>query len=306
MKYFLLGFISLISTAMGVSQNCPVAFTRNNGNTGGSCASHIKLDFTTCPSTTPLLDSIKINGVLEPETFTVYQTKCSGNSIYVDYCISDNNLPPASQITVYLTFPGATPTQNTNLVCNVSTPSGGPTPVILSAFNVQTVDDQVLVTWQTQQEFNSDAFQIERSTDGANFIQIGEVSAAGNSGVAHNYSFTDGTLTGSGTFYYRLKMVDIDGTYSYSTIHSISAGAPLNSYSVFPNPVPAGNKITIHNLTGPSVIRVFDLSGRMLNSFNASNTRQSEINIKEPGTYLIQITDMASGVTVVRRVSVLN
>ena len=105
MKKFLLSTSFLIISFTVFPQTpCPTQFLRTNGNNTG-CGSHIKLYFAACPSTIPTLDSIKIDGVLQPETFTILEKVCNGGNTYIDYCISDNNLPPAGHITVYLTYP---------------------------------------------------------------------------------------------------------------------------------------------------------------------------------------------------------
>src|SRR5258708_28718573 len=105
MKKILLSTLALVISFTAFSQtDCPTNFTRTNGNNGG-CASHIRLYFASCPSSIPTLDSIKIDGVLQPETFTIFATVCNGSSNYIDYCVSDNNLVPVGLITVYMTYP---------------------------------------------------------------------------------------------------------------------------------------------------------------------------------------------------------
>src|SRR5258705_12673658 len=182
MKNFLLSTVSLIVSCTVFSQtDCPTNFTRNNGNNSSSCASHIKLYFASCPASIPTLDSIKINSVLQPESFTILGKVCSGSNIYIDYCIGNGNLPPAAHLTVYLTYVGgATGGTNGSVVCNV--PDSGPLPVILSGFSLQRNDNNnVTATWQTQQEINSSRFEIERASDNVSFQKIGTVLAVGSS-----------------------------------------------------------------------------------------------------------------------------
>jgi len=307
MKTILLSAGLMALSFGGFSQDqCPSSFSRTNGN-NSNCASHIRLAFATCPTTTPTLDSIKINGVLEPETFTELSTVCSGNNIYVDYCISDNNLPPAAQITVYLTYPnGTVGGTSTKLICNVVGPSGGPTPVILNAFNVQRTSKDVIVTWRTQQEINSSTYEIERADDNLTFQSIGKVAASGNSNTVLNYSFTDKMNNKQQTSFYRLKMIDKDGSFAYSETKSVNGTNSNSDYLIYPNPVYANSKVTINNLNGPSLLKIIDLAGRIVNTYTIRNTNSTEVTIQQKGTYFLQIKDLNSGETSVRKLSVIN
>ena len=108
-------------------------------------------------------------------------------------------------------------------------------PVTLLDISATVVQKNVLVKWQTSQEINTSHFNVERSTDGQRFLSIGSVVAAGNSSSLRKYSFTDQQPL-PGTYYYRVKMVDIDGSYKYSDVVRIIFDATQN-ISVYPNPV---------------------------------------------------------------------
>ena len=158
MKRILLSASLLILSFGAFSQAlCPTQFLRNNGNSG-PCASHIRLYFASCPYAIPSLDSIATDGVIQPETFTVIGQTCHGNNDYIDYCISDNNLPPAARVTVFLTYPGQTiNASSTHITCTIA--SAGPTPVVLSSFTAQrNENNDVILSWTTQQEINSSFF----------------------------------------------------------------------------------------------------------------------------------------------------
>src|SRR6185437_9955001 len=75
------------------------------------------------------------------------------------------------------------------------------------------------LNWQTGDELNTGHFNVQRSTDGTNFTNIGEV-AAGGSG-AHNYNFTD-IHPSQGDNYYRIQEVDIDGQLTYSSVARVN------------------------------------------------------------------------------------
>ena len=98
-------------------------------------------------------------------------------------------------------------------------------------------DNNILLDWTTANESQVNRFEIERSNDGSAFDKIGGMAATGNSSTNKTYSFTD-TNPFSTLNYYRLKMIDNDGKYSYSTV-IVFIGNPKNGIivsNVKPNP----------------------------------------------------------------------
>ena len=309
MKKFLLSTcIMIISFAVFSQTPCPTQFFRNNGN-GGSCASHIKLYFATCPTTIPILDSIKIDGVLQPEIFTILGKVCTGSNTYVDYCITNGNLPPAGHITVFLTYPGATGgaaggATAGSVICNV--PSSKPLPVILSGFSIQRTNTNVSATWQTQQEINSSRFEIERAYDNASFQKIGSVSAAGSSNLLKTYTFSDNSNTSRNVSFYRIKMIDIDGAFSYSEAKSVKGSGATSDFIIFPNPCHGTAKITLSDLTEPTEVQLLDVSGRLIKSVTLNNINTTQLNNLQKGSYFIRISGKITGTTSVKKLSVIN
>lgn len=305
MKKFLLSICSLVFSMAVFSQaNCPSQFTRNNGNARG-CASQIKLYFNTCPSTVPTLDSIKINGIVQPEKFTLIEQKCTGNSIYADYCVSDDNLPPAGRITVFLTYrDGTSGAIIGTSACDIA--SAGPTPVILSGFAVQrTSNAEVSASWQTQQEISSSRFEIERAFDNNSFEKIGTALAAGSSGTLKSYTFSDKTNSSSSTSFYRIKMIDKDAAFTYSETRSVKGSGLTADFVVFPNPCRGTAKITVMELKEPVEIQVLDVSGRLVQSVVLTNSSSAELSNLQKGTYFVRSAGKLSGATSVRKLSVI-
>lgn len=112
-------------------------------------------------------------------------------------------------------------------------------PVELMSLSARTsAKNEVVVEWATATETNNYGFYIERSLDNVNFEEIGFVKGAGDSEYENAYSYTDKETDDVGVYYYRLKQVDFDGTYEFSSVISASIKAP-NSYSLYqayPNP----------------------------------------------------------------------
>jgi len=128
--------------------------------------------------------------------------------------------------------------------------------------------------WTTSNENNNDYFNVLRSTDGRNFTKIGTVRGQGNSSVAQDYSFDDGSPV-DGVDYYRLEQVDLDGKSTYSTIVSVDMDLTNNVYlQLYPNPahdhitltcngITPGNKVALelYNSAGTLVFRQESILG---------------------------------------------
>ncbi len=113
-------------------------------------------------------------------------------------------------------------------------------PLKLLTFTATRDNKNNLLQWTTSNEINVDHFIVERSTNGREFATIGNVKASSTFGGTNNYSYTDNnpTITPNSqpqTIYYRLKMVDKDGQYSYSPVRMISNNIGF-SITVYPNP----------------------------------------------------------------------
>jgi trimeric autotransporter adhesin len=100
-------------------------------------------------------------------------------------------------------------------------------------------DNSALLEWKTDNEINTSHFSIERSTDAVNFNAIGSKQAAGNQAGIHSYSYIDNKVSElqASIIYYRLKMVDLNGKYTYSKVIAISLADIVGKVTVVPNPV---------------------------------------------------------------------
>lgn len=117
-------------------------------------------------------------------------------------------------------------------------------PVLLTSFTGQAKDWTAVLNWSTSSEINSSHFVIERSTDQVRFSSIGRVQAQGFSQTSHSYQFTDADILFGQPVFYRLKMVDLDGTYQYSKVIRLTFNKGASFVQrVFPNPAKAGQSI---------------------------------------------------------------
>jgi hypothetical protein len=132
-------------------------------------------------------------------------------------------------------------------------------PVHLHYFKGQDKGNYNLLTWATATETNNDRFEIERSSDANSFEKIGEVKGAGTSYSVSHYEFKDVTPL-IAINYYRLKQIDTDGKYKYSTT-IVLENERSKTLSIFPNPVT--DKIYL-NSSENGAYRISNMQGQIL------------------------------------------
>ena len=153
------------------------------------------------------------------------------------------------------------------LVTEFST--SGALPVTLTSFKAKNLENKSTeLTWETEVEENSNSFEIERSQDGRSFEMVGNVLAKGDSNSATKYRFIDRISVFNSVYYYRLKMIDNDGTFEYSTIIAVrfSAINELAIQNLHPNPAKS-NEVWLTIQTSEeqsSTISLFDNIGLSL------------------------------------------
>ncbi len=112
-----------------------------------------------------------------------------------------------------------------------------PVPVQLNMFlaHFDKLNNYVLLNWETATEVNNYGFYIERfETEKNDWRTLSFIEGHGHSQSPQTYSFVDSTITQNGKYLYRLKQIDTDGTFEYSTIISLNISI-LNKFKLFPN-----------------------------------------------------------------------
>ena len=171
-------------------------------------------------------------------------------------------------------------------------------PVNLISFDAKYNKPDVGMNWSTAQEKNFSHFVIEQSTDGVNFNQLAVVFGAGESDTKKDYSYTDKTLGGrKGLVYYRLKSVDNDGKFEYSSVRIIRLGEEMKGIvlSTYPNPAVNELKVTIPAVWQSKVAtyEVVNTNGQVARRVVTGNSSQTEtINVSSlaPGFYIVKVT----------------
>lgn len=176
----------------------------------------------------------------------------------------------------------------------------GVLPVSFAALSVSKSNGSHIVNWQTLNETNNAGFEVQRSVDGINFSKILFVESkatTGNSLSALSYTATDSKPI-DGTNYYRLKQMDKDGRFNYSSILSIknSNGDTWASLNIYPNP--AKEKLVVQlnsKLSSDVTVSVFNMLGSPIlqnrYSITAGTTQlYTDVASLPIGTYTIKVT----------------
>ncbi len=148
--------------------------------------------------------------------------------------------------------------------CNCTSepfPLGQVLPVKLEDFSARFANESVKLNWITSSEVNSDYFEVEYSSDNKEFETLGMVKAMGNSNEIQHYEYVSDN-TSSSNNYYRLKQVDLDGSFEMSTVIYLRKSINKEEVKVFPNPVSSeltieaseGASWVLHNGTGQEVL----------------------------------------------------
>ena len=100
-------------------------------------------------------------------------------------------------------------------------------PVEFASFSVQIAENSVKLKWTTASETGNLGFDIEKGFDGNSYSRIGFVPGEGTTSITQNYFYTDNNVD-PGTFYYRLKQTDTNGSFGYSEILKVVINRPIS------------------------------------------------------------------------------
>lgn len=154
------------------------------------------------------------------------------------------------------------------------------------------------ILWTTNKEVDVDHFVIERSTDDANFVPIATQTALGTSFSAYHYNLSDQAVLPNINYYYRIQIVNTDGTTEYtpSVVAVLQKEGHTQTVNVFPNPLHQGAATVevVSNTDRDAFITVYDAIGqrlinRTINIQKGLNTFQLEVDQWASGLYYIHI-----------------
>ncbi|WP_422358835.1 hypothetical protein [Reichenbachiella sp.] len=175
----------------------------------------------------------------------------------------------------------------------IASVTGSLLPVELIQFTAETNSQKVYLNWITASELNNDRFEIEHSVNGVDFDLIGQVSGFGTTNERQTYSFTHHNPSLYAN-YYRLKQVDYDGAYEYSTTVAVNLAFNERSLQILGNPISEGKlKFTFTDSSDP-IVKVLNLSGRKVEGIaKHSSGSRFEINVSHllPGVYMLFVNE---------------
>ena len=193
-------------------------------------------------------------------------------------------------------------TPNTSLVTTgppewfVETSGLVPLPIELTTFTGKWADDKnALLQWSTASEKDLGHFELERAFgENMDYNKVGEVKAAGNSSALKSYSFTDKSVgfERSDLFYYRLRMVEKNGRFTYSPIVSL-ARTETYSFQVSPNPNNGLFSLLVtsdfEKLENPTYV-LTDVAGKAIQNGPVSSSKmQFDMSRSAKGIYFLNI-----------------
>lgn len=186
----------------------------------------------------------------------------------------------------------------------VSPPGCGVVPITLTRFYGQFKNDTVNLYWNTDIELNVKEIIIERSADAIQFNPLLTTAAKGINGNGAAYSVID-SQPNQGINYYRLKIVDLDGTYNYSDIIKINTTIPGNLLITQSYPNPVQNNFNIQLQSGKTrqvSVAVYDYTGKQFLIKNIQlhkgiNNTSISMQNAAAGIYFVQVIIYQEGFT---------
>lgn len=175
-------------------------------------------------------------------------------------------------------------------------------PLELLSFNVtKTTGNNVEIRWATASEVNVLRYEVEASVNGTAFYKVGSVSSKGNSFLSE-YNSQDIQFNKTGVRFYRLKMIDKNGSFIYSPVKSVKfSDLKMGLINIFPNPAinminvsvnaEAQEKVTltIANMHGQKVMQKTYLLNKGINNFSENIQSLSKAG------YIVSIKNISTG-----------
>ena len=190
----------------------------------------------------------------------------AADSGWVSYAYNIGSLVPAGS-NVYIAFRSVianNQVDGASFFLDEVRAGNGVVPVEFATFSATSVGADVQLNWSTASETNNKGFFVERKSTSGEFASVGFIDGSGTTTLVKEYSFIDKGV-GVGTYTYRLKQVDFDGTSDYSKAVEVDVVAP-NTFALnqnFPNPFNPSTKISFSLATDAKVtLSVYNVLGQ--------------------------------------------
>jgi hypothetical protein len=256
----------------------------NGGCSGGNCSIEVYVNSDTAPGE-DVMAQAQYNG----GTYTSFST---GSYIGA----GTNSTHPTANWKVVLTIPQTA----TNVMLEVANFWGGntangyfysgtiysvatPLPIKLSTFDGKSSNTFNTLNWQSESEINAARYEVQKSRDNNAWTTFETVKATGKANNSTAYRTLDAAAFAN--TYYRLKMVDNDGSFSYSKVIMVK-NERTEKIAIYPNPV--DNELIINTLENVNTIQIFDVKGTKIMDQNIGNGVISFENMPS-GLYFVSL-----------------
>ncbi|MEO9869254.1 T9SS type A sorting domain-containing protein [Ekhidna sp.] len=167
-----------------------------------------------------------------------------------------------------------------------------PLPVELLYFRTSSIDKNVSIAWATASEINNDYFVLERSEDGENFYEIGQISGNGNTNKVIDYQYIDKFVYAS-VEYYRLKQVDFDGAFEFFEITRVNTSVQKESIEIksYPTVIKDGTL----NISSSQPFQIQEIAFYSLSGGTAGSLRE-DTKQENPLNYLVNVNNLTKGI----------
>jgi hypothetical protein len=185
---------------------------------------------------------------------------------------------------------------------NLSLTTSIPLPVVISSFNVIPENSDVKLVWATATETDNSYFTVQRSQNGSDWNDLGEVQSKTNGGPGSTYTFYDKNPV-DGVLYYRLKQTDLTGRSTFSEIKEIDFANSFTDITLFPNPARGSFTLKGDNLNKMQ-FSLYNNIGQMilLPGIALSKTITFNTTGLTKGMYFLRLTD--THITEIRKIVV--
>lgn len=158
--------------------------------------------------------------------------------------------------------------------------------------------NEIMIEWITASENNNDYFEIEHSRDGRHFEYVETINGSGNSTDASAYNYMH-RFPYNGMNYYRVKMVEFDGSFTHSNVISIELESK-DIVNIFPTSVDAELNIKIFNSNIENTpVHIFSATGNRIGEYTivaGDNSLQIPTSNLTAGLYYVKIKLQGEGV----------
>jgi hypothetical protein len=180
----------------------------------------------------------------------------------------------------------------------------GVLPLNFTSFTGNMNNNKAMLTWTTANEVNNSYFVVERSVNGRNYDSVGRVQTAAVAG-ANSYSFSE--VNNNSISYYRIRQVDIDGGYTYSSVITLKNAGGNHDVAVYPSIATTTVQYAITNdRQAEAIVQVFNITGEPVLSrkemlLQGSNLKTLTVTQLPAGAYWLRLHIPATGFTTVKQ-----